>query len=447
MADDENKKTLGYQPNIEYVDDYYSDHTFTYNEETDTVVEDDPLYELYDNTIAHVIQGNIDNIVALLEGLPEKMQTAVNQVFKPIYNEWYNDLIYRNYPVRIPDPDIPIVTVKKPTIIGKPPWEKDDPSKPGPGDKDSDYPGLDGGEDLGGGDDPGSGGDNPSGDDPGGTDPGTGEDPGEGDPGNGGTDPGEGDNPWDPGTDPGGSGDPERGDPNDPWDPNSGDSKEWEPGTDGYEPYTPGDIDEGLFDPDTPFSIDYEYVSETDIIDLEYAKNLFELYQHYTNNLNDILSTHMMNQYTAYTATQVDKDFMFLSTEISIDDVDVEKDYKHLIDMGLRNEVLGNNKLDFSLNAFPVESTLYHLKNLKTSYNLRLRYAGQDILPAKDGGSMSNAILRGAKAIYSNKYEVAYINLYKYLNSQTKVLADVFKTFDICLKAKETLIKKGGYKK
>ena len=160
-----------------------------------------------------------------------------------------------------------------------------------------------------------------------------------------------------------------------------------------------------------------------------------------------MLCNHTANQFSAYATASMDRDFIFLLNDVTLDDVDVEKDYKHLIDVALRNEVIGNNKLDFSLNTFPVESTLYHIKNLKTSHTLRKRYAEQNILSSDSGGSLSNSFLRGMKASYNKKYQTAYINLYKYLNSQTKVLEDVFKTLDTCLRAKETLIKKGGYKK
>ena len=56
-------------------------------------------------------------------------------------------------------------------------------------------------------------------------------------------------------------------------------------------------------------------------------------------------------------------------------------------------------------------------------------------------------MLKGMLELYNSKYDNAYINLYKYLNSSLDVLEDVMRTLITGLKSKETIIKKGGVNK
>jgi hypothetical protein len=396
--EDKDKRTLGYQPDIDYIEDYMSEYV---NEEIEPESITD-IDDLIDNTIHLVIEDNIVNIINLLSGMPDKIQTAVNQVFKPIYNEWYNDLRYRDYPQRIPDPDTPIIKPGVPDGTTPEPGEPDDPYRP-PGIVLPPISGYDPNPDpipddiIGGS----------------------------------------------PGTILPGIINPE------PYEPSFYIP---DPDDDIIEPYVPEPVivapgdNNDFFDFDVPFIVEYEELLEKDIIDLEYSKNFLELIQYYTNRLNDILSVYTMGQYTAYAASKNAQDLIFILQNISINDVDVETNYRHLIDTGLRNEVIGNNKLDFAIKNFPLESSLYHLKNFKTAYNLRVRYSQEENMSSDNGGSMSNSMLKGAKALSSNKYDNAYINLYKYLNSSVKVLEDVFKNLNLGLKSKETLIKKGGRK-
>jgi hypothetical protein len=60
---------------------------------------------------------------------------------------------------------------------------------------------------------------------------------------------------------------------------------------------------------------------------------------------------------------------------------------------------------------------------------------------------MSNNILKGMKISYDQKYDVAFANLYKYLNSSLDILEDALNTDLAGMRAKRTLIEKGGIKK
>jgi hypothetical protein len=118
---------------------------------------------------------------------------------------------------------------------------------------------------------------------------------------------------------------------------------------------------------------------------------------------------------------------------------------KHLADAAVRYEIIGRNKLNFYTNMFSLESTLYHMKNFKAAYELRLRYEKEEMYDSENNeNSMSNRMLTGSRENYNKKYDNAYINLYKYLNSSISVLTDVTNAHALSIKAKETLYKKGG---
>ena len=118
------------------------------------------------------------------------------------------------------------------------------------------------------------------------------------------------------------------------------------------------------------------------------------------------------------------------------------------MDSALRNEVVGSNKLHFSLNTFTLEGTLYHLKNFSAIHEMRMRYA--NIKKAENNtmaDSLSNKILNGNREAYDKKYDLAYINLYKYLNGSLNILEDCMRTMETNMKSKETLLRKDGLNK
>ena len=138
-------------------------------------------------------------------------------------------------------------------------------------------------------------------------------------------------------------------------------------------------------------------------------------------------------------------DLVFLFGPITNNCSIVEKDSKHLFDASLAMSEKSKTKLHFMENTFPVEQSMLHLKNFKTVYLLRLRYSTIDTTDGKDKtNAMSDNILKGMKISYEQKYDVAYTNLYKYLNSSLDILEDVLNTELAGLKARRTLIEKGG---
>ena len=215
---------------------------------------------------------------------------------------------------------------------------------------------------------------------------------------------------------------------------------------------------DGIWDVDVPVKIVFPTIDPSDIIKKEYIKNVADLFSYYVNRLKDIIyryySEKIMATYAKKKNTEgnlvskTTKDVEFLFLPITDKCNDVEANSKHLFDSSIAMEEKSKQKLCFLENAFPVEQTLFHLKNFNTIYQLRLRYASIDDSDGKDNiESMSNRILKGMKIGYDQKYDVAFAALYKYLNSSLDILEDTINTELAGLKARRTLLEKGGIKK
>lgn len=399
MSDEDKQKTLGYQPDIKYQDEYGTDYEgfgATSVDLSDTEEIDD---DIYDNTVMDSIQNNIDEIIFYINGLPVELQTAVNQVFKPVYLEWHKNFKKNNYPKRIPNTYTPKITIN--TGGG---------STPGPG---------------GGGGKPGGGG-------PGGISPGG--------PGGGGKYP-EGEIPGYVIPDV-----PELPDPIPPviWSPEPDDPIIPIPGE--VPPvYPPFDEEGDLFTPASPFIVTYEEIDENDQVKLEYIKNLADLFKFYTDILKDTIKAYFTSYISSILAAVTTEELAFVREYLNLDAINVNEDLRHLIDSTVRSEIMGSNKLSFYLNVFTVEKSLYHLKSFITAYQLRLRYTEEEPKGTSNKlDSISDNILGTMKDIYSKKYDITYCDLHKYLYSSVQVLDDALKTVAIGLKSKEILLRKGG---
>ena len=229
------------------------------------------------------------------------------------------------------------------------------------------------------------------------------------------------------------------------------------------EPTEPGGEDggyvidnDGIWDPDIPMYIQFDPVDPIEIIDKEYIKNISDLFNFYVNKLKDILYHYYSEKVAAMFSKKmidgnpVDKtknEIAFLFMPITATCKDVAKENKHLFDASLAMGEHTLMKLNFMENAFPVDQTLFQLKNFKTIYLLRRRYAEIESADASNKiNAMSNNILKGMRTSYEQKYDVAFGNLYKYINSSLDILEDVLNTELAGLRAKRTLVEKGGIK-
>ena len=437
--DGKNKKELGYTADIKYQEDYITDYTHYVQLNNNSEIDNDQG-TTNDDDFMQMVHEDIKDLIQLVPKLPTDIQTAINQVLKPVIRAW-KKIKDNEYPRHIPDD-------KEPHIIVPPSFIPDpyDPWNPNP------------------------------------IPPPTREDP---DPVEPGPDPWKPDpwkpDPWDPDPVDPWRPDPWRPGPVDPWEPDPWEPGPWEP--DSPPIWTPpirenpdptiivptiinpipipreypelGEVlvspiitDDDLFRPSTDRRVEYEIIDEVEKMGLEYIKNLAEVIHHYTSKLLKIISNFYFHKLSALTSVKTEQDVAFIINDITSNNCSTSDQLRHLMDSALRNEVIGSNKLHFSLNTFSLESTLYHLKNFAAVQELRLRYAEIEKLENNEiVDSTSNNILNGVRAMYDKKYDLAYTNLYKYLNGSLNILEDCLKTLSTSTKSRETLIRKDGLNK
>lgn len=100
-----------------------------------------------------------------------------------------------------------------------------------------------------------------------------------------------------------------------------------------------------------------------------------------------------------------------------------------MLDSAVRQQIIKDMKLDYHKLMFNLESTIINLKQLKATQEFRIRYAN---IEKTDGGTKSNQynnnVLTASLISYDKKYDIAYENLYRYLNSSNKVIKDSFQS-------------------
>ena len=399
--DGKNKKELGYTANIKYQEDYITDYTHYKQLNNDSTI-DNNQGDVDDDDFMQMVHDDIKDLIQLVPKLPTNVQTAINQVLKPVIRAW-KKIKDNEYPRHIPDDKDPhIIIPPLPSPI------PDDPSTPDPWEPDPWEP-----------------------IDPVDPDPWT-------------------PNPWEPDPPPTWT-PPERENP----DPTIIVPTIINPIPEPRETPDPKTIlispiitDDDLFRPATDRRIEYEVIDEVEKMKMEYTKNLAEVIHHYTSNLKDLILEFFMNKISALSSATDEQDISFIINEITENNCSTSDQLRHLMDSALRNEVISTNKLHFSLNTFSLESTLYHLKNFNAVQELRLRYAEIEKLEDNEMvDSTSNNILNGVRDMYDKKYDLAYNNLYKYLNGSLNILKDCLRTMEASTKSRETLIRKDGLNK
>ena len=358
MADDKDKQKYSYRPDIEYQDTYESEHG---NRQYKSVpVKDKPTED--NNEIMDSITDTFNAISKIIPSFPVELQTAINNVYKPILDDWAT-IRREPYPGDIPSDDDVVYTPGTLPPIDDPDVEDEFYFYPEPPDGITPTPSM-------------------------------------------------------------------------------------------YEDEHYVIDNDSMWEPIIPMNIKFVEVDPVDVIRKEYIKNIADLYNYYTNRLKDILYHYYSEKLVAICSKKKDggnktvKEVGFMIMPITDVCSDVSEDCKHLFDASLAMCEKSKLKINFLQNAFPLEQTLFHLKNFKTIQELRLRYAGIEPTEGTDNTeALSNNILKGMKISYDQKYDVAFANLYKYLNSALDILEDAANTELAGIKARRTLIEKGGIKK
>lgn len=200
----------------------------------------------------------------------------------------------------------------------------------------------------------------------------------------------------------------------------------------------------GLWDTDDFFPIKKEEHSEEEIIEKEHIKNLVDLFTDYKTELHNIISNFWGNFFIASNNKDA-SEIRILLDNILLSSSKVKFDTKHLLDSAVRQQIIKDMKMDYFNMMFNAEETIKQLKQLKAMKELRLRYAKiEEVKGDTKTNQMNNNVLLAAKLTYERKYDIAYENLYRYLNSSNRVLNDTLQTWIQEIKSKQILIEREG---
>ncbi len=160
------------------------------------------------------------------------------------------------------------------------------------------------------------------------------------------------------------------------------------------------------------------------IIDDTHKENMFDIYRDFVTKVTQSTSKFMQDLMvtSAYGGFY---NFNDLFKEYILNTKDVPKDLAHLSDNIHRMQTSRNQKTKLFNKLHNIDSTIYHLRAVKATHELRKRYYEEDkIYKNKDYIEIqSNDLLKVARIRYDEKYNQSLTNLYKYLNS-TVILVD-----------------------
>ena len=212
-----------------------------------------------------------------------------------------------------------------------------------------------------------------------------------------------------------------------------------------YEPDNPDD--KPIADDPNVIIIDPTPSPTPTIVEDEFKKNLYDLIKYYMNRLNEVLGRYHRAFFSMINKKDLN-DFFFIYNDIQISNKDIVSSYRHLLDNAIKSQNISNLKLDFYNSNFNFNQTLYQLKNFLAMYEFRKKY---ESIPYSNGAdksnSYSNKVLKSLRHEYSLKYDKAYENLYKYLDSSITITESIVSELIQNVFSKGILTEKGGLDK
>lgn len=219
----------------------------------------------------------------------------------------------------------------------------------------------------------------------------------------------------------------------------------YDPSKPDYEPDNPDD--KPIADDPNVIIIDPTPSPTPTIVEDEFKKNLYDLIKYYMNRLNEVLGRYHRAFFSMINKKDLN-DFFFIYNDIQISNKDIVSSYRHLLDNAIKSQNISNLKLDFYNSNFNFNQTLYQLKNFLAMYEFRKKY---ESIPYSNGAdksnSYSNKVLKSLRHEYSLKYDKAYENLYKYLDSSITITESIVSELIQNVFSKGILTEKGGLDK
>lgn len=179
-------------------------------------------------------------------------------------------------------------------------------------------------------------------------------------------------------------------------------------------------------------------------IDDTHETNLFDIYRDFVTGLKNVMTD--FTQSILLTARHGNfKSYKDLFKDYNLLPEDIPDNLKHVSDAIYRNKLTREQKSRLFNKLHNIDNTIYHLRAVKVSYELRKRYYDEN-KTAKDKDYLemaSNNLLTNSRLMYDNKYERSLTDLYKYLNSTVTSTKDCLETFSKESECKATLNKEG----
>ena len=217
------------------------------------------------------------------------------------------------------------------------------------------------------------------------------------------------------------------------------------PATDDRDP-TPGYPKKvpDLFPEDPPITVEYVWPKPIPVVLEEvYNIDLKDIYEDFVYNLQRVLMKYIPDLlYTANVGGLPDYRDLFYEYKLSAAKID--DDFKHVSDTVTRMQVYRNQKAKLFKKIYNIDQTIYHLRAIKTAYELRSRYYKANYQKPKDYlDTHSNDLLRDSRTSYDKKYQQNMYNFYKYLNSAVILVEETLDAFMKEAKGKAILHKQG----
>ena len=476
---------VDYRPQINYTSDYYSTAAGD-TRSIDIMISSQGVTKPLDTVTIPSIEENINYLDTAIGFLPTSLSRALREVYEPVRDIFYDELIDKIVDLNLRPPEIIIIPATAPglpDIVGpdRPSTDTEDrtvhpivlrpinfhdPTDPNPPVVDPTpedktihpiilrpIPSSD--SDDGDGDMktvypiilkpiPNSGGSDDDPDDGGG---GGGPDDGGGDDSDGG---GPGDDDFDGGDDPdinypddrpSGGGDVPEGEERPGGDPSF-------PGTDddddSYDEEGNDDEDR-LWDPPATEVIE-KTIDLYDMIDKEFVYLTSKIVHNYTTKLKDIVNNYYYNGLRS-AINQGKENNEFIANNLKLTSNDIVNHSKHLFDSSIKNEDAARLRVNFFANVFNIKESLTHIQSFFLAHELRKRYTNIDY---SVGGSRANSFsdfsLQQMNLRYENQYRKSFENLFRYLESSMRVTEDILRLYIQNRENKSTLLRKGGIK-
>lgn len=203
------------------------------------------------------------------------------------------------------------------------------------------------------------------------------------------------------------------------------------------------DDEEGLWDPPS-WKVEYLFPNLEESLDKEFNYVLTKVVRHYISSLKDVINNYFFNIIRLNTnETKENKTFIVNSLEITSNDI--VNHSKHLLDISVKDENMAAFKTEFLSNNFNIRGTTTHIQSFYVANEFRKRYTSINYSIGQSRvNSTSDQLLKGVNAQYELQFRNSFENLFRYVDSSLTITRDIFGLHIQNTLSKQTIIKKGG---